>query len=246
MRDKKTYIILLIILFVFFIVMFLIFGRENIKQNNYTTTLLVGNDTIWSYSNRNWINITKSSSISDLNWKEFVVYSNNEKVGTYQLWHDDKWYAFDSSKNAVTINGDFLAYRANHNINVVGINEEEINLSTTSLFTSSYKTSFDFDSDGVEEDFYVISNAFPTDFNPDKIFSIVFMVKDNLVYYIYNDISQNVSFNGCKPFFTSFLDIDSDNTYEFILSCGRYSISEQVNMLYKYEDNSFKIAISNQ
>ena len=106
--------------------------------------------------------------------------------------------------------------------------------------------SFDFDNDGKDEDFYVISNVFPLDFEPEMSFSIVFMVKDNNIYYIYNDVSKNNFTNGCKPFFTSFLDADNDGTYEFILSCGRYSISEQIDMLYKYSDDEFKILISNQ
>jgi len=33
------------------------------------------------------------------------------------------------------------------------------------------------------EDFYLISNAFPLDFDPEKIFSIVFMVKNEKIYY---------------------------------------------------------------
>jgi hypothetical protein len=259
MRNKRTYFILIIILIVFFLVMFFVFGTDNIKVGKYNTTLLVGEDTVWSYSDKKWTNITKTTSIQKLNWNKFNVYSNNEKVGEYQLWYSDKWYAFDDDNNAVTLDGDFLAYKSNHTINVKGFTEEEItdstyvdyvlkenDLSTSSQFTSAYKTSFDFDSDGVEEDFYVISNAFPTDFEPENIFSIVFMVKDSTVYYIYNDISKNVSFNGCKPFLTSFIDVDEDDVYEFILGCGRYSVSEQVNMLYQFEEDSFKIIISNQ
>ena len=258
MRDKKVYIILLIILVVFFLVMFFAFGVTNIRQGKQNTTILIGDDTIWSYDKKKWLSLTTRSSIEKLNWKEFQVYLDNEKFGSYYLWHDDKWYAFDSKKNAVSLDGEFLAYRANCEMKILPFQEENIvdytyvdavlkenDLSLSSLFTTTSKISLDFDDDGADEDFYLISNAFPLDFEPEKIFSIVFMVKNEEIYYIYNDISDNRSFNGCKPYFTSFLDADNDNNLEFILSCGGYSTSEPVHMLYEYEQDAFKIAISN-
>lgn len=258
MRDKKVYIVLLVILGVFFLVMFFTFGIGNIRQGKQSTTILIGDDTIWDYNKKKWLNLTTRSSIEKLAWKKFHVYLNNEEFGSYYLWHDDKWYAFDSKKNAVHLEGNFLAYRANYDMRILDFQEENIvdytyvntvlrenDLSISSQFTGSSKISIDFDDDGEKEDFYLISNAFPMDFEPEKIFSIVFMVKDEVIYYIYNDISDNRSFNGCKPYFTTFLDADNDNKLEFILSCGGYSTSKTVHMLYKYEQDAFKIVISN-
>ena len=86
------------------------------------------------------------------------------------------------------------------------------------------------------------------DIDHEKILSIVFMVKNEKIYYLYNDISENRSFNGCKPFFTTFLDADNDKKYEVILSCAGYSTSTQVDMLYKFnkDNDAFEIVISNQ
>ncbi len=261
MRDKKVYITLLIILVTFFVVMFVVFGISNIRAGKNNVTIIVGENTIWNYDKKRWLNISSRSSIDKLNWKEYNVYLNNEKFGKYSLWHDDKWYAFDSKKNAVLLDGDLLAYHANFDMDIIKVEEEDIDdrtyvdavleengLSLSSQFTAAYKSNVDFDNDGVSEEFYLISNAFPLDFDPEMIFSIVFMVKNEKIYYLYNDISTNRSFNGCKPFFTSFLDADNDKNYELILSCAGYSTSSQVDMLYKYdkEDNAFKIVISNQ
>lgn len=259
MRNKKTYIVLLVILGVFFVVMFLAFGVNNIKQSKYDTTIIVGDNTVWTYKNKKWLNLTTKSSFGKLSWKKYNLYVNNEKLGNFYLWHDDKWYAFDDDKNAVVIDGNLLAYKANFPIDISSFKEKEItdrkyvdyvleenNLSLSSQFTSYYKTSVDLDSDGVLEEFYVISNAFPLEFNPSRIFSIVFMVKNDKVYYLYNDISDNRDFNGCKPYFTSFLDTNNDKMKEIILSCGRYSTDGAIDMLYKFEEESFKIAISNQ
>ena len=254
MRGKKTYIILIFILLVFFVVMFVLFGLDNIRKSNYDTTIIVGEDTIWSYNNKNWVN---NKSYDKLNWEKYDVYLNNIKTGNYYLMYNGKWYAFDDKKNAVLLDGDLIAFNSNHDISLYEFQTEQITdysyvekvLSekeiSTSDYTSKYKVSFDFDNDGNIEDFYLVSNAFPMGFNPDKIFSIVFMVKNSKIYPIYTDISKNVGFNGCKPYFNSFIDVDNDSKYEFILSCSKYSTSSTNHMLYKFKDNKFKILISN-
>lgn len=261
MVSKKVYVVLLIIIAVFFAFMFLTFGVDNVKQNNYTSTIIVGNSTVWDYSNKNWVNVRATTSIEKLNWNKFLVYSNNEKVGEYSLWHDDKWYVFDDDRNSVKLDGDLLAISANFDVKVLPFQLEQLNnndmkyvysvlqkngLSVDNKFTSLGKVRVDFDNDGVVENFYVMSNVFATDFIPKMIFSIVFMIKDDFIYYIYNDISQNRSYNGCKPYFNSFIDVNNDNKYEFILSCGKFGSNNQVDMLYEFEENAFKIAISNQ
>ena len=261
MVSKKVYVVLLIIIAAFFTFMFLTFGVDNVKQSNYSSTIIVGNSTVWDYNNKNWVNIRATTSIEKLNWNKFLVYSNNEKIGEYSLWHDDKWYVFDDNKNSVKLDGDLLAISANFDVKVLPFQLEQLNnedmkyvyavlqknnLNVDNKFTSLGKVRLDFDSDGVVENFYVMSNVFATDFTPKMIFSIVFMIKDDSIYYIYNDISENRSYNGCKPFFNSFIDTNNDNKYEFILSCGKFGSNNQVDMLYEFDENAFKIAISNQ
>ena len=46
MASKKVYIVLLIMIAVFFVVMFFTFGVENIKQTNYTSTIVVGDSSV--------------------------------------------------------------------------------------------------------------------------------------------------------------------------------------------------------
>ena len=259
MSKKRTYIVLIVIILVFFLVMFLMFGLDNIKKAKYETILIVDDNTAWKYKKNKWINVISSSDFKTLSWKKYKVFENREELGEYYLWHDDKWYAFDDDKNAINIGGNIFAYDSNIDINMYNFEEEEIedftyvnkvlsdnNLDVSDDFTTSYKVSFDFDNDGSIEDFYVISNAFTMDSNPKYICSIVFMVKSDNIYSLYSDITPNSSFNGCKPYFTNILDVDNDKVYEFILSCSQYSVSDTVNMLYKYEDNEFKIVISNQ
>ena len=259
MVKKKVYIILIAILVVFLVVMFAVFGTKNIKEEKVSEVLIVGDETVWKLSEKKWHNITYKSSLQDLSWKKYKVFENSQEVGNYYLWYSDKWYAFDDQKNAVKIDGEMFAYSANFDLKVNNFTTEEVDnyefvnyvlesngISTSSKFTSIYKIELDIDNDFNDETFYLISNAFPLDFEPEKSFSIAFMVKNDNIYYIYKDVTANKWFNGCKPYYNTFLDVDDDNVTELILSCSKYSVADRVDMLYKYEDDGFKIIISNQ
>ncbi len=235
--------------------MFIAFGIQNMIQSGREVTLLVGDHTVWKYQDQRWDNV---SSFQDLNWKKYRIYLNHENKGEYYLWYDDKWYAFDDDKNSFSLDGNLMAYIANYDLNVAYTVEDKItdttyvsnvlknhNISPSSQLTVSTKISFDFDQDGEQEDFYAISNAFALDFEPSVVFSFAFMVKNGSIYMIYEDVRTNDYFNGCKPYYTDFLDIDSDNQYEFIFSCGRYSMEEQIHILCQFSGDAFKTLISN-
>ena len=258
MKNRKIYIFLILIFVVFFCVMFYLFGIDEMKSQKQSLTVLLGHNTVWQYKGKQWLNLSKNLSHYDLNWKKYHVYSNQEYVGDYLLWHDDKWYAFDDNKEAILLEGDLLAYMGNYKLSFYPFSEEEIedyssvydvlkkyNVSLSSELTAAYHVSFDFDQDGSLEDFYIISNAFAQD-EVDTTFSFVYMIKDNQLSMIYEYLDGGNSFNVCKPYFTSFLDVNEDSIYEIILSCGGFSISEPIHMLYQYRDNAFKIAISSE
>lgn len=262
MRSKKSYVILLVILVIFAIAMYFLVAKKNIKEDSDVTTIIVGNTSIWNYENKRWTNITRLTSIEKINWREFDVYEDGDYLGKYSAWSDgSKWYYFDENKDSINVEGNVLAYRSNFKINIDKFSEsqidstdskyinhvlEENDLSISSKFTSNYKVEIDYDNDGNEETFYVLTNAFPMDFDPEEIFSIVFMAKDNKVYYLYKDIDTNKNMNGCKPYFNYFFDLNEDKVDEIVLSCGKYSEKGTVDMLYKFVDDEFKIQISNQ
>ena len=262
MRSKKTYIILIIILLIFAITMYFLVAKNNIKEEKTITTLIVGDTSIWNYTNKEWVNVENPITIDKLNWLDFNVFENNKYKGKYKVWNDtEKWYYFDKNNNPITTDGNIFSYKSNYEIKVKDFMEkqleakdkeyinhvlEENNLSISSKFTSNYKVELDYDSDSIIETFYIITNAFPTEFVPDQIFSIVFMAKENNIYYLYKEIDDNRVNNGCKPYINTILDLNDDGVDELILSCGRYSENGIVDMLYKFEDNEFKIKISNQ
>lgn len=260
MKKRKRYYVILIVLIVFTIGMYYAFGKENIAKGKDSTTIIVGDNTIWNYSDNQWLNITNNKTIESISWLDYNIYLDNKKFGQYYLWNDgNKWYMFDSNKKAINKDGKILAYRSNYNIQIKDFTSKPIRnyyhvnkvlrdnqLSTSSRYTVSEEITIDIDNDGKNEILYFVSNAFALDFNPDKVFSLVFMVKDNKIYNIYTDIDKNLGTNGCKPYLSAVIDIDEDNTYELVVSCGKYSVSKPLDMLYKFNGTDFKILISNQ
>lgn len=258
MKGKSIYFILIAFLLLFALIMFLIFGIDTKKGDNQTI-IAVGDNTTWIYQNKKWYKVSKPESYQKLDWKVFKVFEDGKNIGDYYLWHDDKWYVFDKNKSAVEVTGEFFAYRSNDDLNLIDFSKENIStntyieevlkenyLATESKFTKSYKTTIDVDNDGIGEDFYVISNAFPMDFNPKMSFSIVFMVKDGKIYNLYKNVGEYNAYNGCSPEIIASFDADRDNTNEVLVSCYQYSVSGRIDMLYKFAKDEFKIIASNQ
>lgn len=259
---KKVYIGLILFMIVLGIVMFLLLGLDSLKREKYETAIIVGEDTAWIYQKKKWLRVNSVAQYEDLNWKKYHVFENNEKVGNYSLWHSDRWYAFDDEKNAVNVNGELLAYRSNYDITMDLFDREDTsidqyiekvlednNLPLDSKFTKSYKTNVDIDHDGIDETFYVISNVFSLDFTPEKTFSFVFMIKDNSIYYLYDDVRDYKAYSGCSPEIVSFIDADTEHEEtsvdEVIVSCFQYSNLGRIDMLYYFDGESFKILVSN-
>lgn len=260
MKKNKRYKIIIIVLVVYLLVFFLFLGLKNIKNKNQKITLLIGDSTVWEYENKTWFNITSNSRIDNLSWQKYEVFLDNKYKGNYDLWYDDtKWYAFNQDKTPVNLEGELIAYKANHDLKIKNFEVRETtnntyvhqilrdnNLKTSSQLTVNNVINIDIDNDGINEDIYTISNAFPFDFTPEKYFAMVFMVKEEIIYPIYTNIESAKYGNSCKPFIRAFLDIEDDNNYEIIISCGRYSIQKPEDMLYQLKNNKFKQVISNQ
>ncbi len=266
---KNVYITLIIILVVFLALMYFLFAKDNLNQERYSTTFLVGDQTVWNYSSRRWTSFTSYKTLNEINWKKFTVYEDNNKLGNFLAWKDDKWYFFTDNKEAVVTNGGkILAFNSNHNIDVLDFKEEQANtdsdqsvidfvlkdhnLSTSSKLTVSTKINADLDNDQEEETIYCLSNAFATDYYPDSVFSFVVIKDEENIFYLYEAVDDNTGTNSCRPFIHHILDVNNDKDYEIIVSCGRYSIEEQLDMLFQRQVEestntaSYKIVISNQ
>lgn len=257
---KKRYIILISIIIIYFLILFFFMGYGKIKKEQKEATVLVGENTVWQLEKNTWRNIANKTEVDKLNWTEFTVFINNENIGKYYLWYDTKWYLFDENKQPFLYDdGTFFAIKANYDVKLLNFTPTKIkdstlinkvltenNITSATEFTVDNLYKIDFDSDGVVENFYAISNAFVRETSPSKVFSIVFMEKSGQIYYLYNSIADNDGQNGCKPYLNTIVDLTEDQIYEIVLSCGYYSMETPHDMLYTFEDNEFKLLASNQ
>lgn len=258
-KGKLKYVIIILVLIIYGTVMYFAFGVDETRERKATTTLLVGNSAVWNYSSRDWMRVNTPSLLSGLNWQKFNIYINNKSIGQYLVWRDDKWYLFDDDKKAISYDGNFFAYQADFDMDILDFPTTNItdftyvqqvlkehNLDINPQYTLANVSSVDFDNDGVLEEFYAVSNVFATDSFPDKYFSFVFMVDNNQIYMLYEDVDVNEGVNGCKPNLYTIADVDNDKEYELILTCAPYSNQLPLTMLYEFNEGAFKIKISNQ
>lgn len=258
---NKKYIILITVTIIYILVLFLVFGTNEIEKEQRKAIIILDDNTIWNLNKNVWSNITSAEGQEDLNTSEFTVFINYENIGKYYLTKDNnKWFLHDKNQNIKEYElGSFFAVNANYPINILKFNYKQANdkklinkvlsdnsIKDTDELTVSTVASLDFDNDGQIEKFYALSNAFARETSPSKVFSIVFMEKNNDIYYLYKATETNDGQNGCKPYINTILDINEDNIYEIALSCGYYSIQERLDMLYTYQDNQFKLLITNE
>ena len=256
-KEKKVGIIIIIIILILFFILFFFFGGiDSFKNKKDQSIILIGNNTYWNYKNKKFYNI--KSNISSLYWKDYVVYINNKKYGTYKLWHDDKWYLYDKDRNAVSYDGNFLAISSNYNIKPVDYSLDSASVDKyvkmvldknkikTNNFTVKNKINIDIDNDNKKESIYLISNVLPIDEYEKYRFSIVFMVKNDIIYTVFSDVANESNSRGCKPYIDTFIDVDKDKDLEIIMSCGGLVTSNTKHYLYDFKDNKFTVLVSNQ
>lgn len=259
--KNKNYIIVIGIILAFSLVMYFLLGKDNLHSEQRTANIIVGDNTVFKYEKNAWKVINSEMTKQKLNWQEFEVYVNNSSLGRYYLTYDtEKWNIFDANKQKVKRDGPLVAYNANYDLKIQSFTSEEIknttslnrilkenNLGTNQEYTVATETSIDIDSDGINEKLYFVSNSMPLETTPKKIFTFVFMEKGNDIYIIYKKIEDNDNnVNGCKPYLSSVFDIDLDNNYELIVSCGRFSVAIPDERIYKFTEKGFEMLISNQ
>lgn len=265
-KNKKILIVMLVVLAIYGFITFLILGgTKKFKKTNTQIAIILGDNATFTYNGSFWTYVEFETTYSKLNWLKYDVYENNELIGNYNLWHNDKWYVFDGegeNRKPVQVTEDFIALRADSSIKLTPFESKKItdysyvNVVLESFgIEASYLTvdevvSVDIDNDSKYENIYFISNSLPMD-NPENFnFTIVFMEKQGEIYRIYNDIQQMENVDGCKPFMRAVLDYDLDGEQEIIFACGGLSARKQKDYIYKFKHvnsvDEFKLVVSNQ
>ena len=265
-KNKKIMIVMLIVLAVYALIMFLVLGgTKTFKKTNSQITIIMGDNATFTYNGSFWTYVELETTYSKLNWLKYDVYENNELLGNYSMWHNDKWYVFDGDeehRTPVSVTEDFIALRADSSIKLTPFESNKItDYSYVNAVLDSYGiqasyltvdqvVTIDIDNDSIDENFYFISNSLPRE-NPENFnFTIVFMEKKGEIYNIYTDIQEMENSDGCKPFMRAVLDYDLDGEQEIIFACGGLSARKQKDYIYKFNHNNsldeFKLIVSNQ
>lgn len=257
--KKYTKVAILIIIFfiVLLLAVFLSSDERNIilQSNKHESYLIIGQNSIFTYQNKNIYNVTKNNEVrSAIDWEKFTILSDYKKIGNYLIHYDDKWYLFDDNKASIDYNEDnLIAYKSNYNLKYVYKDQNDVienkyidkvleakELSGDNIVYSS-EVYFDIDNDGQNETFYVVGNSMPIHANDDKKYSITFMVKDEIIYLIDVNLFEDFKRVYCLPHIEGFMDLNSNNKNEIIISCNTMSSSQQQVNIYEFNKKNNKI-----
>ena len=256
-KYTKTIIIILVALFVFFVTMILLLDNDEVvfQSNKNEAYLVVGQNAMFSYHNKKFYNVPLASQIGDeLDWQKFKVYENYKEKGSYLMHYDQEWYLFTDKREAVNYDiNSLIAYISNYNIDYIYKEPTAIidkkyvdkiadaNGVIASNLTVSQEVNMDIDKDGKNETFYSFSTALPIEPTDNKEYSIVFMVKDEKIYPIYSTLNSKYLGTYCQSNIEGFVNLNTNNTYEIIVSCSTMGVNEQRVNLYELNKNNGKL-----
>lgn len=254
MKSNKVIIVLIVLLIVFAFLFYWYIGKDRMIRRDYDLVMITESDATWNYHGYSWEQLY---DIKDYNWKKMDVFLDGQYKGKYYIWHDDKWYIFDDNKEAINSTENFLAIQSNFEVkaknfemednkddSIVGKILTDNDISNNVELTVNTKTTVDIDSDGVEENIYIVSNTFPIDSSPDYTFSLVFMEKDGKIYEIYQHTTESM-YDGVRPFINAIIDTNNDGIYEIVLTTSEYSTQKIGNLLFEWQNNEFQKVMEN-
>ncbi len=257
--NKYTKVAIIIIIFFIILLLAVLLSSDErktiLQSNRYESYLVVGQNSIFTYQNKNIYNVTKNKELRNaLEWEKFTIISDHKKLGNYLMHYDEKWYLFDENKTAIDYDEETLiAYKSNYNLKYSYKSQNEVIdnkyinkvLETKKLsgdhITYSSEVYFDIDNDGQNETFYVVGNTMPIEANEDKKYAISFMVKDEIIYLIYVNLFEDFKRVYCLPQIEGFLDLNSNNKNEIIISCNTMSTLQQQVNIYEFNKKNNKI-----
>ncbi len=261
-KGNKPYIFVLALLGIFFLIIFFTIGLDSLKNRNKNLYLIVDQSAVWEYNKTKWVNVDRKNYL-EYNWKKCKYYEEGNFIHhNYLVYTNDRWYVFNANKDAILPNSKFLAVGGNKKVSVKNshlidtdqndqlIIEQvlkENGISDYENYMTRSKLTTDLDNDQEEETLYVLSNMFPTDFSPTKIYNIVFVKDNDSIIYVYKDIdSFSNMYNHCKVYLNNIIDVDQDSKDEIIIGCGYYSTNGIMNQMYTLKNKEYKLLISNR
>lgn len=245
MKNKNIYKTLIIINAIVIIIALI---YVNFYQSRFNGYIILPDNNVY-YKKGNSIseynkNIDKPQNIK-------VITSDNEYNLQFTKTNDDISY-YENKKPTILEESLKIAYSKGLNIKLADfytqrLDEEEVNkilkehnISKNSDINVANKVSFDYNSDGINETIYFVSNLFDqTEYN--KAFSFAYYVKDGEIIYLVEQVEDyENAYDLCIPYIDAIADFNSDNNYNLILGCEYFSEIPNKHEFYKLQDNIFK------
>lgn len=249
MGKKKDYIILYTLLGIYLIVTLCFYGYQEFlkfREKQKNTYLIFGNSIKFQYENGEWTDIEDEKKYNLINYD---IYIDNVKLGNYKLQDfKSKWYLFDDNRNSIQYNGILLAVNTKRNFSTVDYEIKRIDKNDEIILNNilqkhqinkyklnvNQKVTLDFDSDGVKETLYAISNAFIQD--EQKSFALLFIIDDNetiILKQVYKDSGMKDEIPLMK--IINIIDIDDDKKYEIIVDESYFNNIRPCSSMYQYD-----------
>ncbi len=253
---KKRYKLVFICLGIYAIIMAVIIFINQSNKNKGVATIFIDNYSKWIYSDQKWAKIP-DSEIEDYSWKKYDIYQNQKFIGNNYLMNSEgQWYIFDNNRKSISWERGTIAYGGDIKI-------ENISYTSTNMTNKEYayanrvlkqlnikdvldentplkkKYLIDLDNDGTKEEIFAISNTYQDMITPTKVYSIVFLRKNNKNTVIYRSIEKfKTHYQGCRPSISTAFKINKDNNPKIAISCTFFSAVEVNNYLYEYNNKT--------
>lgn len=254
-KKKKSYYIVFILLFLYLLFMFYFFVIPSSHKSSRKMYIMVDNTAKWKFEGKKWEDI-KSTESNLYDWQEFSIYKRGNYLGKYYLLYNDQFLWYDKNRHPIQKNGStMLAVRSNQDFKVAEYSTTTISLEDMSyvdeilqqynistreiIFQEAF--SYDLDSDGNQEKIFTVSNLFEPNYAPDKIFSFIFVVKNDRITVVSSMVDTLDKKNEhCRSYVHSLVDTNQDGNYEFITGCGYYNSTKNCVEMFEYQKNQYK------
>ena len=249
-KNSKAYIAIIIVLLIYLIFTFIFFRKD--KTEDTLKPYLVTDNSKYIYTEKN--TLEKIEETNDYNWKDYNIYVDNEYIGNYKLQYNNKWYIYNNERDSIKYEGKIIA-ASNMNIKVYDYEKKSItqeeqykinnylernNIDLVEYDLADSKVEIDLDNDNEIEKIYRINSKINN--NPENIFSIILLEKNNKIETIASKIVPKNTNEKIELFdIYGFLDIDNDEKKEILINRMIYSQPESsCEIVYKIKNKKYE------
>lgn len=262
-RQKKTLIIItsIILVYVIFLVIFLPKKDSSLKDEQIR--FILSPRTALTYYDGSWSRFSPSSTDEET---MYSVYDNNKYVGEYHVMYNKYITGFNIFAGTTQKQTNIYKYEKDHDILAINseldigvqsfksetvqdydvirtvLNSEKIQADMNALYKK--KVVFDYDSDGTDEEIYLISNAFNGEMEDSNAFSFIVIKKGKNLIKVYESIEDSDKiYTICRPTIQHIVDLEGDGKNTLFFGCTYFSEQGTCHMIYGPKKGKYQMLL---